>query len=71
MAGIVKHCANVEVGHVGSTFGRAWTDPTDPCYVALNLPDTSEVDWPAYVVKLTEIARTFPEPSPSTLHRHA
>jgi hypothetical protein len=35
LAGIVKHCANVEVGYFGSTFGRAWPDPTDPCYVAL------------------------------------
>jgi Protein of unknown function (DUF664). len=27
LAGLVKHCANVEVGYFGSTFGRAWPDP--------------------------------------------
>src|SRR3954453_14175730 len=37
LAGIVKHCANVEVGYFGSTFGRAWPDPADPCYVALEV----------------------------------
>jgi hypothetical protein len=39
LAGIVKHCANVEVGYFGSTFGRAWPDPADPCYVALEVYD--------------------------------
>jgi hypothetical protein len=24
LAGIVKHCANVEAGYFGSAFGRAW-----------------------------------------------
>ena len=41
LAGIVKHCANVEVGYFGSTFGRAWPDPTDPCYVALEATTTT------------------------------
>jgi hypothetical protein len=162
LAGIVKHCANVEIGYFGSTFGRAWPDPTDHCYVALedydddpqadmylgadvsvsalvgfyrrvwtfadanidelpldtvgsppwwsagsevtlhhmlvrvvddlarhagqadilresidgaaglnptnlNLPDKTQIDWPAYVARLTQIARSFPEASPSTL----
>jgi hypothetical protein len=46
--------------------GAAGLTPTN-----LNLPDTSQIDWPAYVVKLTQIARSFPESSPSTFHRHA
>ncbi len=27
LAGLVKHCANVEVGYFGSTVGRVWPDP--------------------------------------------
>lgn len=164
LAGIVKHCANVEVGYFGSTFGRTWPTPSDPCYVALeaygddpqadwflgadvtvsdlvgfyrrvwafaeatidglpldavgsppwwpagsevtlhhmlvrvvddlarhagqadilresidgaaglnptspNLPDEGEVDWHAYVAKLTDIARSFPETTLPALHR--
>ena len=46
LAGIVKHCANVEVGYFGSTFGRAWPDPSDPCYVALETyVDDPQADW--------------------------
>jgi uncharacterized damage-inducible protein DinB len=46
LAGIVKHCANVEVGYFGSTFGRAWPDPADPCYVALEVyDDDPQADW--------------------------
>lgn len=46
LAGIVKHCANVEVGYFGSTFGRAWPDTADPCYVALEVyDDDPQADW--------------------------
>lgn len=46
LAGIVKHCANVEVGYFGSTFGRAWPDPSDPCYVPLEAyDDDPQADW--------------------------
>ena len=46
LAGIVKHCANVEVGYFGSTFGRDWPDPSDPCYVALSAyDDDPQADW--------------------------
>jgi Protein of unknown function (DUF664) len=46
LAGIVKHCANVEVGYFGSTFGRAWPDLSDPCYVALEAyVDDPQADW--------------------------
>jgi hypothetical protein len=34
LAGIVKHCANVEVGYFGATFGRPWPEPDDPCFVS-------------------------------------
>ncbi len=45
LVGIVKHCANVEVGYFGSTFGREW--PTeDRCYVPLDVyDDDSQADW--------------------------
>jgi len=29
LLGIVKHCANVEVGYFGPTFGRAWPTPEE------------------------------------------
>jgi hypothetical protein len=46
LAGIVKHCANVEIGYFGSTFGRAWPTPEDPCYVPLEeYDDDPQADW--------------------------
>jgi hypothetical protein len=42
--------------------GAAGLNPTH-----LNLPDKTRIDWPAYVARLTQIARSFPEASPSTL----
>lgn len=46
LAGIVKHCANVEIGYFGLTFGRAWPTPEDPCYVALDAYDEDpQADW--------------------------
>ncbi|CAM3887899.1 DinB family protein [Nocardioides zeicaulis] len=33
LLGIVRHCANVEIGYFGPTFGRAWPDEDAPAYV--------------------------------------
>lgn len=46
LAGIVKHCANVEIGYFGETFGRDWPDPDDPCFVSVDDFDADpQVDW--------------------------
>lgn len=46
LLGIVLHCANVEIGYFGRTFGRAWPEPDHPCLV----PDDAfeldpQADW--------------------------
>lgn len=33
LLGIVRHCANVEIGYFGPTFGRSWPDPDAPLLV--------------------------------------
>lgn len=33
LLGIVRHCANVEIGYFGPTFGREWPSPDAPGYV--------------------------------------
>lgn len=46
LAGIVKHCANVEIGYFGPTFDRPWPTPEDACYVALEeYDDDPQADW--------------------------
>lgn len=46
LVGIVKHCANVEIGYFGTTFERPWPEPEDPCYVALDAyDDDPQADW--------------------------
>lgn len=46
LAGIVKHCANVEIGYFGVTFGRPWPEPGDGCYVPLEAYDGDpQADW--------------------------
>lgn len=46
LAGIVKHCANVEIGYFGITFDRPWPTPEDPCYVQLEGYDADpQADW--------------------------
>jgi hypothetical protein len=46
LLGIVKHCANVEIGYFGPTFGRAWPAPDDPGFVPLEAYDTDpQADW--------------------------
>lgn len=46
LAGIVKHCANVEIGYFGITFDRPWPTPEDACYVPLEAYDADpQADW--------------------------
>ncbi|MFT4085358.1 MAG: DinB family protein [Nocardioides sp.] len=46
LVGIVKHCANVEIGYFGLTFDRAWPTPEDACYVPLTAyDDDPQADW--------------------------
>jgi len=46
LAGIVKHCSNVEIGYFGLCFGREWPEPDDPCYVAEErYADEPQADW--------------------------
>ena len=46
LTGVVKHCANVEIGYFGSTFGREWPEVEDACYVPLDAYDEDpQVDW--------------------------
>lgn len=46
LAGIVKHCANVEIGYFGLTFARPWPTPEDRCYVGLtDYDDDPQADW--------------------------
>lgn len=46
LAGMVKHCANVEIGYFGPTFGRPWLAPDDPCFVPLDAyDDDPQADW--------------------------
>lgn len=46
LLGIVRHCANVEIGYFGPTFGRAWPDPSEPLFVSDDEADTDpQADW--------------------------
>lgn len=46
LLGIVKHCANVEIGYFGSSFGRAWPTPDDRGFVPLEAyDDDPQTDW--------------------------
>jgi uncharacterized damage-inducible protein DinB len=46
LAGIVLHCANVEIVYFGSTFDRAWTEPDHPCFIADERYDADpQADW--------------------------
>ncbi|CAA9396022.1 MAG: Protein of unknown function DUF664 [uncultured Nocardioides sp.] len=46
LLGIVKHCANTEIGYFGPTFGRAWPAPDHPAYVAEDAYDADpQADW--------------------------
>lgn len=46
LLGIVLHCANVEIGYFGPTFGREWPDTDDPAYLTLDVyDDDPQADW--------------------------
>lgn len=46
LLGIVKHCANVEIGYFGPTFGRTFPAPDHPAYVADDVYDADpQADW--------------------------
>jgi hypothetical protein len=46
LLGIVRHCANVEIGYFGPTFGREWPDPAAPLVVTDDAYDTDpQADW--------------------------
>lgn len=46
LLGIVKHCANVEIGYFGPTFGRPWPHGEHPVLVPFSAyDDDPQVDW--------------------------
>ncbi|MFI6425032.1 DinB family protein [Promicromonospora sp. NPDC050880] len=44
LLGIVKHCANIEIGYLGSCFGREWPDPAELVSEAV-LEEDPQADW--------------------------
>ncbi len=46
LLGTILHCANVEIGYFGATFGRSWPEPAHPCFLAGDVYDTDpQADW--------------------------
>ncbi|GAA1541550.1 DinB family protein [Nocardioides humi] len=46
LLGTVLHCANVEIGYFGPTFGRSWPEPDHPAVIPLEAYDTDpQADW--------------------------
>ena len=46
LLGLVRHCANVEIGYFGPTFGREWPDPAAPLLVTDEAADADpQADW--------------------------
>jgi len=46
LLGIVRHCANVEIGYFGPTFGREWPETDHPLYVTDEVADLDpQADW--------------------------
>ncbi|KRC58977.1 MULTISPECIES: DinB family protein [unclassified Nocardioides] len=46
LLGIVLHCANVEIGYFGATFGRVWPETDHPAFVPEDAYDTDpQADW--------------------------
>lgn len=55
LAGIVKHCANVEIGYFGQTFGCDWPTPSDSYAVPLDAyDDDPQADW--YLTETESVA---------------
>jgi len=46
LLGTILHCANVEIGYFGPTFGRTWPEPEHPAVIALDAYDADpQIDW--------------------------
>ncbi|GAA3676513.1 DinB family protein [Nocardioides ginsengisoli] len=46
LLGIVLHCANVEIGYFGPTFGRVWPEPDHPALIPEEAYETDpQADW--------------------------
>lgn len=46
LLGTILHCANVELGYFGPTFGRSWPEPEHPCFLADDVYDADpQADW--------------------------
>ena len=46
LLGILRHCANTEIGYFGPTFGRPWPHPDLPGYVSDSAYDADpQADW--------------------------
>ena len=46
LLGIVLHCANVEIGYFGPTFGRVWPEPLHPALIPDDAYDRDpQADW--------------------------
>lgn len=46
LLGIVLHCANVEIGYFGPTFGRVWPEPDHPAVIPEDAYDADpQADW--------------------------
>ena len=46
LLGIVRHCANVEIGYFGATFAREWPEPDAPLVVGDDDYDSDpQADW--------------------------
>lgn len=44
--GTVLHCANVEIGYFGATFGREWAEPDHPAVIPMDAYDSDpQADW--------------------------
>ncbi len=46
LLGTVLHCANVEIGYFGPTFGQVWPEPDHPALIPLDAYDADpQADW--------------------------
>jgi uncharacterized damage-inducible protein DinB len=60
LLGVVRHCANVEIGYFGPTFGREWPTPDDSLLVTeAAYDDDPQADWWVPAEVSTEQAADF------------
>lgn len=46
LLGVVLHCANIEIGYFGPTFGRVWPEPHHPALIPEDAYETDpQADW--------------------------